>query len=188
MNNVIFVTLVVLSTLILIELIVGIYFAKTRNKYRRIISNEKIREQFSKTRKELFDLVASGELDPKSYTFKTFYKIHTFILRSPDKYEELGNLLADAIVVDSPEETEANQLKEESKYWGKRTKKLVVSTGKGFAMIVNEFAPIFKFLPRMRAKLLIFMLDFPLPEQGKSVKKIIEAENTMLDLAAINPA
>ena len=113
---------------------------------------ERIRSKFAEARKILLDAVYSGELDPRSTTFRTLYFFNTAIMRRRDQYESLWKQLLVAGGRAGSREN-SSKLKEESRSWGSTTKKAALATIEAMELMLQEHSAILRLFVRLLSML-----------------------------------
>lgn len=68
-----------------------------------IATAERTRGVWAEARALLLDLVVQGKLNPRSETFRTFYGLHTFVMRRPDAFNDFSLQVAKALIHGSRE-------------------------------------------------------------------------------------
>src|SRR4051794_11049406 len=98
MSAITFIVLVLLLW-ILLELATVTVIKRSRTRWQHFIRVELTRQHFADARERLFNLVRAGKLDSRSQTFRAFYQIQTYILRRPDKYTEVRDVLRTSFIL-----------------------------------------------------------------------------------------
>jgi hypothetical protein len=77
----------------------AIFYLRRAKWYEHAAQRERTRSHWAEARIRLFDLVRRGKLTPKSQTFREFYSLQTYILRSPDDYQMISRHLQESLLV-----------------------------------------------------------------------------------------
>ena len=165
--------------LLIIELIWIYVIKRSASYYRSIISQERVRDHFAYLRQELITLVKEDKLDINSDTFKMFYNIQTFILRRPDKYRGISEVLSDSLLLATSKHTSSG-LDDEIEAWNSGTKNMAMNTAKGLAIVIEEFAPFRKMVAKIKALYIIRLVDLYLDFRNPEVKTIKIAEKRLM--------
>lgn len=144
----------VLAWTALLEILYAVWINRSRRKYQNTIRNERIRQHFASARRTLMELAISGEIDVDSITFKSFYSLQTFIMRRPDQYREISQLLLELVATDNSEEDSdrVKRLTKESELWSDKTKDLAHFTAAGLDLIVAEYSWLYRLLSRIEER------------------------------------
>jgi hypothetical protein len=114
---------------------------RKRSQYQHLLRVERTRAHFAQARNDLIGLVCQGKLDPNSRTFRLFYGIQTFILRRPDHYDLIGEMLWQQFV--SPAgSSQPSRLAEEPGTWSDDIKGIVMRTAQGFELLMTDYSVI----------------------------------------------
>lgn len=62
-------------------------------RYSRLCHTEQVRSVWAEAREDLFDLVRDEKLNPRSATFRVLFGLQTFVVRRPNAYEEIADML-----------------------------------------------------------------------------------------------
>jgi len=104
---------------------------------------EKVRSRFAIARCHLMRLVAEGELDPNSATFRSLYFLQTSVMRRPDKYDELWRKFFRALAQVKKKDRQDEMLSE-APQWTPRTKKMVVETADALMYMIYDLSAVFR--------------------------------------------
>jgi hypothetical protein len=126
------------------EFIVGTRVSRSRKQYQHRIREEQIRDYFAGLRQELLALALAGEIDVDSDLFQSLYRVQTFVLRRPDRYDELSKLLTKTLLIKNSEEISKTKLYKEAQQSPESVKKLIFRTGEGLFRVIFEFSTIFR--------------------------------------------
>lgn len=77
----------------------ALFFVHRARWYEQAAQRERTRSHWAEARIRLFDLVRKEKLNPKSQTFREFYALQTYILRSPDDYDMISRHLQESLLV-----------------------------------------------------------------------------------------
>ena len=138
---------------VLLEFVLGRVTVRRRNKYRRRIRIEQIRSHFAATRVQLMRLARSGKVDVDSYTFRSLYKIQTFIMRRPDRQKMIAMslLVLSRLNLKAPPE-EAAILELESAEWSDELRDVVRTTSEGLNLLLLDSSWLLRILSRFGEK------------------------------------
>ena len=122
------------------ELVSVFFIRRSRRKLRHLTRVEDVRSRFASARQDLFTLVMRGELDSESNTFHRLHQLHTFILRRPDQYAGIRDVLASAFR--KGQEHEPGEISEEALAWTEGTKRVVRETAEALTLIIFDYSPL----------------------------------------------
>jgi hypothetical protein len=123
------------------ELVAILFIRSSRRKLRHFVRVENARSRFASARQNLFSLVLRGELSPESETFHRLHKLQTFILRRPDQYAGIRDVLASEFLR-SPPDNEPSEITAEASAWSEDTKQVVRETARALALIIFDYSPL----------------------------------------------
>lgn len=86
-------------------LLLGLYLLATgalsfraARRYKCEARKDETRTHWAEARDLLVTLARDGKLDLRSETFRTFYRVQTFILRRPERYEDISRAIAEDLL------------------------------------------------------------------------------------------
>jgi len=95
----------------------AVFYLRRARWYEHAAQRERTRSHWAEARIRLFDLVRREKLNPRSDTFREFYSLQTFILRSPDDYEMISRHLQESLRVGGTVQDEDPTWLTESPNW-----------------------------------------------------------------------
>lgn len=111
-----------------------------RKRLAHMLLVERIRAHFAVPRHTLTKLAIEGKIDVNSNAFHSLYQIMTFILRRPDQYKELSDVLAKELLNGVPEGS-GTRLKSELSVWPSEAKSVISEIANGMGLLVVEVSP-----------------------------------------------
>lgn len=124
------------------EIIIGFWTGHRNRSLRKLIRIERTQQHFAEARNDLMRLALDREIDIRSETFGSLYRINTLVMRFPDAYPELSAVLKH-LVLTTP--TNSDGLPEESKHWSPSICRVVKETADAMDYIILEYSRVFRF-------------------------------------------
>ncbi len=104
---------------------------------------------FGKLRHQLMMLAARDEIDTRSATFLNFYMINSAVMRNPDRYRSLADLVRRSFledIHDTNDRSVIERLNNESEAWSSDVKELVSKNGEAMFFLMVSHSPLFRSL------------------------------------------
>lgn len=115
----------------------------TRREFKNRIRTEETRSCFAEIRNNLMLMVLNNEIDANSILFKKLYQAITFIMRSPDKYKEISDMLTVKLLTVSDEPTSSFQGEElELIKNNEKIKNIISKLAKSFELLIIGYSLI----------------------------------------------
>lgn len=164
--------------------------------YRQIRLKAETQRAFGIVRQDLFRLVAEGKMSPESFTFGKLYFLATRVMRSPDQYNEIAKLVADALVCDPKREHRngVSRLMAERLSWPEEMKSILLKTDHALTQLVIYHSPLYRsllFIFRYAAKLFRVQKSNEARKRIRErvitepeTKTIFEAKDSLKEMAA----
>ncbi|HEY0003736.1 MAG TPA: hypothetical protein VGB17_02910 [Pyrinomonadaceae bacterium] len=178
------------------NLVLGTLSWLDRRKVEKQIRDERTQAYFAEARIKLMGLALHDKVSVDSATFKVFYGLNTAIMRRPDAYAEIGNLLARCIV-ESMDQEVSSPFIEESKAWSVEVKEVAAKTAEGVHFLIIQHSPFTRSLYRTRwllaplgwaleplLKRLLKKLDAVQRRRNPTISQLRQSERVLYRLAA----
>lgn len=128
------------------EAIVGYFSLKDSRASRHLKRVEQTREYFACIRHRLLDLAFEGKVSPESETFRFLYQLLTTIMRRPDQYEVISQVLLSELVghAKGDAKKQDTSFAAERDSWTPELKALFAEISEGLMMVIVEFSGILR--------------------------------------------
>ncbi|MGH9766706.1 MAG: hypothetical protein ACREAB_04660, partial [Blastocatellia bacterium] len=129
--------------------VAGIWLHLKRRRIRHKIRVEITQRHFAEARNALMELVLKGELDPRSATFQRLYYLNTHIMRRPDQYQEISQVLKRTISRGHKDDL-SDPLLKETHAWTLGIKKAVLATADAMRQLIFNYSWLLRTLFRLQ--------------------------------------
>lgn len=95
--------------------------SRRASRYKQLCRTEALGRRLADARYRLMIEARDGKIDTQSETFRRMYRMQTFILRRPDKHDEIANRLAEfmlqSVITGNRATSGLDRLRDESRTW-----------------------------------------------------------------------